>query len=117
MLSNAATAGIVALCSFVNCSTTNRLCSSITMPTTHVPKYPVVDPSPSMSKAVCNFNFTDYTRVAAFTASGYIFGWMTGTSFFILKLQFQPSYINTVFSIHFVQLASLSERRSLSFWL
>ena len=31
-----------------------------TMPTTHIPKYPVVDPDPSLGRAVGNFNFTDY---------------------------------------------------------
>ena len=48
------------------------------MPTTHIPKFPVVDPSPTMAKTISNFNFTDYRNIAAFSTSGYFFGWLTG---------------------------------------
>ena len=30
------------------------------MPSTHIPKFPVVDPDPSLGKAIGNFNLTDY---------------------------------------------------------
>ncbi len=48
------------------------------MPATHVPKYPVVDPEPSMTKAMGNFNMNDLTHMAAFTVSGYVVGWFGG---------------------------------------
>mmetsp|Transcript_1354 Transcript_1354/g.2195 ORF Transcript_1354/g.2195 Transcript_1354/m.2195 type:complete len:122 (-) Transcript_1354:44-409(-) len=47
------------------------------MPTTHKPKYPVVDPEPSLSRALMNFNFTDYLGITAFSGSGFVFGWLT----------------------------------------
>ena len=48
------------------------------MPVTSVAKYPIVDPSPSFTKALGNFNVCDYLTVGAFTGSGYVFGWLTG---------------------------------------
>lgn len=53
------------------------------MPTTHVPKYPVVDPSPSITKALGNFNVRDYVNVALFTGGGYVFGFLTGKKLLI----------------------------------
>lgn len=44
------------------------------MPILHSPKFPVVDPDPSMGRVIGNFNFTDYRNVAAFTATGGLFG-------------------------------------------
>jgi hypothetical protein len=48
------------------------------MPTTFVPRYPVVDPNPSVSKALKHFNLQDYANLAAFCVSGYTFGWWFG---------------------------------------
>jgi hypothetical protein len=50
------------------------------MPTTHTPKYPVVDPEPALDRALGNFNFTDIMHVGAFTGAGFTFGWFGGRS-------------------------------------
>jgi hypothetical protein len=47
------------------------------MPTFHTPKYPVVDPDPSTSKAILNFNSCDIISMVGFGAFGYGFGWFT----------------------------------------
>ncbi|KAJ1442947.1 hypothetical protein B484DRAFT_441834 [Ochromonadaceae sp. CCMP2298] len=47
------------------------------MPATHKATFPVVDPSPSLGRAVGNFNFTDYTTIGAFSGAGFVFGWLT----------------------------------------
>jgi hypothetical protein len=49
------------------------------MPLISVPKWPVVDPSPSMGKAIMNFNFRDCGAVVAGGLSGYGFGFYGGT--------------------------------------
>lgn len=48
------------------------------MPITSKPKFPVVDPDPSIPKTLYNFNFRDYCNIGAFTATGYAFGWFPG---------------------------------------
>mmetsp|Transcript_33 Transcript_33/g.41 ORF Transcript_33/g.41 Transcript_33/m.41 type:complete len:124 (+) Transcript_33:40-411(+) len=44
------------------------------MPLISVPKWPVVDPSPTMGKALMNFNVKDYGMVVGGGISGYAFG-------------------------------------------
>jgi hypothetical protein len=56
------------------------------MPTTHKPKYPIVDPDPSTRKAIYNFNFQDYLHITAFSTAGYGWGWLTGIQKVILRL-------------------------------
>ena len=48
------------------------------MPSFHIPKYPVVDPDPSIGKAIGNFNLTDYRNILSFTGSGYLTGFFIG---------------------------------------
>jgi hypothetical protein len=48
------------------------------MPQTSAPKYPVVDPSPSLEKLVGNFNVRDLCNVGGFAASGYVVGFFSG---------------------------------------
>lgn len=48
------------------------------MPTTHIAKYPIVDPNPSFGRAVANFNFTDYMNIGLFTVAGANFGYFGG---------------------------------------
>ena len=48
------------------------------MPSFHIAKYPVVDPDPSIGKAIGNFNLTDYRNIIAFTGSGFITGFFIG---------------------------------------
>lgn len=48
------------------------------MPTTHVAKYPIVDPEPNMTKAILNYNATDYMTIGVFTIAGYAVGWFGG---------------------------------------
>lgn len=48
------------------------------MPPTHVPKFPVVDPDPSMRRAIGNFGLKDVGYIFAFTTSGYAVGWFGG---------------------------------------
>ena len=40
--------------------------------------YPVVDACPTLTRAVGNFNLTDYSKIFAFSGAGYVFGWLTG---------------------------------------
>ena len=40
----------------------------------HKPKFPVVDPNPSLGRSLGNINFTDVTHILAFSGSGYVFG-------------------------------------------
>ena len=40
----------------------------------HKPKYPVVDPNPSMGRIVGNFNFSDVSHILLFSGSGSLFG-------------------------------------------
>lgn len=44
------------------------------MPLISKPKYPVVDPDPSMGRTVSNFNLTDWRNVFLFTTGGYCTG-------------------------------------------
>ena len=44
------------------------------MPILHKPKYPVVDPDPSMGRTIGNFNLTDYRNLLGFTGAGFGFG-------------------------------------------
>ena len=53
------------------------------MPTTHIAKYPIVDPNPTMGKTIYNFNFADYTHIAMFTLSGTTVGWFGGKYCFV----------------------------------
>ena len=48
------------------------------MPSFHIAKYPVVDPDPSIGKAIGNFNLTDYRNILSFTGSGYLTGFFIG---------------------------------------
>jgi len=48
------------------------------MPVTHIPKYPVVDPDPSVSKAIGNFNSTDYSAIVGGAVLGFTAGWFGG---------------------------------------
>lgn len=44
------------------------------------PKYPVVDPDPSIGRFMANFNFSDYSTIAGTTALGYVVGFFGGAS-------------------------------------
>jgi hypothetical protein len=48
------------------------------MPTTHTPKFPVVDPEPSLDFAWKNFNARDLLNIGGFTGAGFVFGWFGG---------------------------------------
>jgi hypothetical protein len=48
------------------------------MPTFHVTKYPVVDPSPSVGKTIANFNFRDCSNIGGFTLLGFTTGFFGG---------------------------------------
>lgn len=45
------------------------------MPITHIPKYPIVDPDPSIGRAIAHFNARDWLNVALFTSTGFTFAW------------------------------------------
>ena len=45
------------------------------MPILHKTPYPVVDPDPSMGKAIANFNLNDWAVVGAWSSAGYLTGW------------------------------------------
>jgi hypothetical protein len=71
------------------------------MPVLHEAKYPVVDPVPSVGKAVKNFNFRDVTTVGALGVGGYLYGWMTGSQnsflcccFMLLKIFFLFAWLH-----------------------
>lgn len=44
------------------------------------PKYPVVDPDPSVGRFVANFGLGDYCKIAGMTALGYAVGFLGGES-------------------------------------
>jgi hypothetical protein len=44
------------------------------MPLLHKPKYPVIDPDPTMERAVMNFSVLDVATIAGFTLAGYVTG-------------------------------------------
>jgi hypothetical protein len=46
------------------------------MPYTHIPKYPVVDPDPSLTDARKNFNIRDYLAIVGFATSSFAFSWL-----------------------------------------
>ncbi len=48
-------------------------------------KYPVVNPDPTMSDALSNFNFSDIRNLALLTFGGAAFGWFGG-EFIVLIL-------------------------------
>lgn len=48
------------------------------MPALHIPKFPVVDPDPPLSRAASNFSFRDYSAIAGFAAAGFTCGWFGG---------------------------------------
>jgi hypothetical protein len=52
---------------------THKNCSSA-MPLLHKPKYPVVDPDPTLERAVMNFSVFDVATIAGFTLAGYVTG-------------------------------------------
>ena len=69
----------------------------IIMPGLHTPKYPVVDPDPSIGKAIGNFNLTDYRNIIAFTGSGFVTGFFIGINIhYIISL----SLIISSYSLH-----------------
>jgi hypothetical protein len=47
------------------------------MPLFNTPQYPVVDPDPSTSKAILNFNSCDIINMTGFGTFGYVFGYFT----------------------------------------
>jgi hypothetical protein len=51
------------------------------MPVTHIPKYPVVDPDPSVTKALGNLNAKDLSGVFAGAVLGFAAGWFGGNAF------------------------------------
>lgn len=62
------------------------------MPSFHVPKYPVVDPDPSIGKAVGNFNLTDCRNILSFTGSGYLTGFFIGNIFVVVIILLKLLY-------------------------
>ena len=48
------------------------------MPTTHVAKYPIVDPNPSWGRIITNFNLSDYAAISGFTIAGFSTGFFGG---------------------------------------
>jgi hypothetical protein len=56
------------------------------MPITHIPKFPIVDPDPSLGKAISNFHLSDWLTVAAFAGSGYTYGFFAGMFVCIILL-------------------------------
>lgn len=54
------------------------------MPITHKPKYPVVNPTPTLRQSIYNMSFQDYLQVTAFSAAGYTWGWFQGFKQIIL---------------------------------
>ena len=53
-----------------------------------VPKFPVVDKAPSLSRVISNFNATDCGTVLAFTALSYPFGvWAGGKTKSLVSLR------------------------------
>jgi hypothetical protein len=55
------------------------------MPATHIPKYPVVDPDPSTSRALSNLYWKDYVQIATFSVAGFALGWFGGNFRFFLS--------------------------------
>jgi hypothetical protein len=51
------------------------------MPILHKPQYPVVDPNPSLERAIRNFSIFDVAVVAASSYSGYLVGYFGGKQF------------------------------------
>lgn len=51
------------------------------MPVWHKTNYPVVDPSPTLMKAMQNFNVYDCMTIAAYTVAGYTVGWFGGLDY------------------------------------
>ena len=48
------------------------------MPTTHIPKFPVVDQSPSLSKTFANFRTCDFLLIGGLGVVGNAVGWLGG---------------------------------------
>jgi len=48
------------------------------MPLTHTAKYPIVDPAPSVSKAIANYNLKDLGTITLLSTSFYVYGWLSG---------------------------------------
>jgi hypothetical protein len=48
------------------------------MPLTHTAKYPIVDPAPSVSKAIANYNLKDLCTITLLSTSFYVYGWLSG---------------------------------------
>jgi hypothetical protein len=54
----------------------------IAMPIIHVPKFPVVDPDPTMGQAFKNLSFKDIFHISLFSAAGFATGWF-GSKYFL----------------------------------
>lgn len=63
------------------------------MPLTHIPKYPVVDPAPSLKKVLLNFDSRDIAHVSLFTGAGYVWGWMS-CKLFVMHWKLQNVDLN-----------------------
>ena len=48
------------------------------MPTTHTPKYPVVDHNPEFGKVVSNITMKEYVFAGALGVAGNVVGWLGG---------------------------------------
>ena len=62
------------------------------MPTTHTPKYPVVDQSPSFTKTIFNFNVFEFGVIAGLGVAGNAIGWLGG-------MHIIPSYIYYIYIV------------------
>ncbi len=56
------------------------------MPTTHTPKFPVVDHSPEFGKVVSNMTGKEWIFAGALGAAGNVVGWLGGK--FLLLLHY-----------------------------
>lgn len=63
------------------------------MPVTSIPKFPIVDPSPKLDKTLANLSLIDYTKIGAFSAAGYVFGWFSGKTIIYPTKQNLPNLI------------------------
>ena len=66
------------------------------MPTTSVPKFPVVDPEPELGKVIGNFNFADIRNIAIFSSLGY------GVGFFGSSMKLRGPFARFNMGIGFV---------------
>ena len=48
------------------------------MPLNHKAKYPIVDPAPTVTKAIANYNVNDFLKITLLSTTFYVFGWLSG---------------------------------------